>query len=253
VTARPGGGPLADLLAAAAFLTRLPVSAAGEVDRAGMARAALWFPVVGAAVGALAGGVRLALDTVIPAGPATVLALVVAAAVTGALHEDALADTADALGAHVSRERRLEILRDPRVGAFGALALALAVVLAVVTLAPLDGGQAMRALVAAHLLARWATLPQALLLAPARGDGLGAGLRPGWVGVTALTVVCAAATLAVAGPGPGAVALATAAVVTVAWLALVRRAFGGQTGDTLGAGAKLVELAVPVALLAVWA
>jgi adenosylcobinamide-GDP ribazoletransferase len=113
--------------AAIAFLTRLPVGG-GALTARQLSRAALWFPAVGLLVGGVMGGVRALAGTVLDPGPATALAVLAAMLVTGALHEDGLADAADAIGAHVPRERRLEILRDSRVGTYGALALVFAYV-----------------------------------------------------------------------------------------------------------------------------
>src|SRR5262245_54938917 len=109
-------------LAAVAFLTRLPVGRRVELGPDDVARGAPLFPLVGGAVGAVCG---LAADALVPALPSLVagaLAVGLAAALTGAMHLDALADTADALGGS-SRERALEIMRDHAVGAFGAVAL----------------------------------------------------------------------------------------------------------------------------------
>src|SRR5207245_1996881 len=123
-------------LDAHAFLTRLPLpgsrrrgvmDGADRSDAARFARAATLFPLVGVSVGGLAALALLAADGIGLGRPfAAVAALAVAAALTGALHEDALADVADGLGPH-DRARRLEVMRDPRVGSFGALAIVLSV------------------------------------------------------------------------------------------------------------------------------
>ena len=133
--------------------------------------------------------------------------------VTGALHEDGLADAADAIGAHVPRERRLEILRDSRVGTYGALALVFAVVFPLVVLTPLDDGDFLRAALVGHVVGRWSILPQSLLLAPARPGGAGALMRAG----AATTAVASAYTVAIAlvagRPAAGAVALGVGALL----------------------------------------
>ena len=158
--------PLADLRSAVGFLTRLPVRDTAPLTPARFARMAFWFPVVGLLVGGVLGGVRVGLDAVgVDPGPATLLALLAAILVTGGLHEDGLADCADALGAHTSRERKLEILRDSRVGTFGALAVAFVLLLPFAALAPLDGSEVLRAALVGHALGRWSTLPLARLLA----------------------------------------------------------------------------------------
>ena len=162
--------------AAVAFLTRLPVGG-GALTAQQLSRAALWFPAVGLLVGGVMGGVRALAGTVLDPAPATALALLAAMLVTGALHEDGLADAADAIGAHVPPARRLEILRDSRVGTYGALALVFAVVFPLVVLAPLDDGDFLRAALVGHVVGRWSILPQSLLLPAARPDGAGALLR----------------------------------------------------------------------------
>jgi adenosylcobinamide-GDP ribazoletransferase len=242
---------IADARTAVAFLTRLPVGRRG-LDDAGLSRAAAWFPAVGLLVGGAMAGTRALAGLVLPAAPATILGLAAAALATGALHEDGLADTADALGAHGGRERKLEILRDPRVGTYGALALILATALAIALLAPLHAGRFARAAVAGHVLGRWSTLPQALLAPSARPGGSGALVRPGAGALAAGSAIAVATTLAAGGLAPGAIAIAAAAAVTAIGGAVAVRGFGGVTGDTFGAVTKLVELAVYAALVAAW-
>jgi len=243
---------IADARTAVAFLTRLPVGG-GALDRDGLSRAAAWFPAVGLLVAGVMAGTRWLANLALDPAPATVLALLAAVLVTGALHEDGLADTADAIGAHTTRERRLEILRDSRVGAFGALALVLTVAFAVTVLAPLDDAHFARAALVGHVLARWSTLPQALLLAPARRDGSGALVRPGRVAVAIGSAVAVATALVAGGTRPGAIALATAVAITALGAIAAVRALGGVSGDTFGAVAKVVELGSYAALAAAWA
>jgi adenosylcobinamide-GDP ribazoletransferase len=233
---------------ALAFLTRLPIRAPRDPS---LSRAAVWFPVVGLLVGGLAAGVRALADLALPPGPATLLAVAAAVLVTGALHEDGLADVADAVGAHVDRARRIEILRDPRVGAFGALALVIAVGLVVTSVAALDTADAARALVCAHVLARWAILPVSRALRPAR-EGAGSLLRAGTVSVLLASAIAAAAVIAVAGPAPGAAALLAAILAAACAIVILWRTLGGVTGDGYGATAKLTEVAVCLTLCAWW-
>jgi adenosylcobinamide-GDP ribazoletransferase len=241
------------LTTALGFLTRIPAPGLGALTPGALARAAVWFPVIGALVGLAAGGTRLLAELVLPAGPATVLALVVAVLLTGGLHEDGLADTADGLGAHVSRERRLEIMRDPRVGTYGALALVLVTLLAWTLLAGLDGEDCLRAALAGHVLARWSMLAHAATSPPARRDGAGTLLAVRRRSLVAATMLAGALTVLAAGP-VAAAAGAGAAVVVVALMApVMRSAIGGSTGDTFGAVGKLAEVAVYGALAAVLA
>jgi adenosylcobinamide-GDP ribazoletransferase len=229
---------------ALAFLTRLPVPPPPDPD---LSRAAWSFPLVGLLVGGAAAATRAGADQLLPAGPATLLALAVAVALTGALHEDGLADVADAAGAHVSRARRLEILKDPRVGTFGASALILAFGLTATSVAALGTGDALKTLIVAHVLSRWAILPVGRL-PPAKPGGAGGLLRPGWGGL-AVASVLAAAVAVLAG---AAVALAAAAVTAGAAALLLQRTLGGITGDGYGATAKLTEVVVCVTLVAFW-
>jgi adenosylcobinamide-GDP ribazoletransferase len=238
--------------AAIAFLTRLPAGG-GALTAEQLSRAALWFPAVGLLVGGVMGGVRALAATVLDPAPATVLAVLAAMLVTGALHEDGLADAADAIGAHVPRERRLEILRDSRVGTYGALALVFCVLFPVVVLAPLDDGDFLRAALVGHVAGRWSILPQSLLLAPARPGGAGALMRVGAATAAAATAYTIAIALVAGRPAAGAAALGVGAVLTALGVALFRRSLGGATGDTFGALTKLVELGCYAALVAVWA
>lgn len=237
---------------ALAFLTRLPVRPAPGLDAARLARAAAWFPAVGLLVGAAVGGTRIAADELLSAQAATVLALAVGILLTGALHEDGLADSADGLGAHVVRERRLEIMRDPRVGTYGALALIVSLLLAWSLLSALTAEDCLRAAAVAHAAGRCAMLLHARALPAARSDGSGALFRPTAAALFAAAATTLAAALLIAGPVDGAVAVAAALVTAAAVGALVRRMLGGVTGDTLGALGKLVELAALAALTATW-
>ena len=132
------------LAGAITFLTIVPVPGGGCVRRG-----AAWFPLVGAAVGGLAGGVRAGLQPVLGAVPATVLAVTAMVIVTGALHQDGLADTADGLGVRGDRARRLAVMRDSSIGVFGALALIGWALLLVAVLDRLGAARAVEALVAA--------------------------------------------------------------------------------------------------------
>ncbi|MCY4068808.1 MAG: adenosylcobinamide-GDP ribazoletransferase [Acidimicrobiaceae bacterium] len=233
------------LRAAWAFLTRLPGGTHPRNDRE-LGRSVCWFPLVGVVIGAFSGAVYWWLHGPLGAALSASAAVAASVVVTGAFHEDGLADTADALGG-VTREQRLEIMKDSRVGTFGVLALVLTVlvrVFAVSSLAPLDG---LAALLLAHMLGRAMAVAAMATMPAVSGAGLGHSYTTHLCRVrTAVSVAvsCAAA----AGLGvPGAAGLAVAAVATVLVLTVARRAFGGITGDVLGAVEQAGEVAVLVA------
>jgi adenosylcobinamide-GDP ribazoletransferase len=234
---------------AVAFLTIAPMPASA---RDGLAGAAGWFPLVGAAVGALAGGARLGAEQLLGRTPATVLAMIALVLLTGALHQDGLADTADGLGARGERARRLEAMRDPAAGVFGTLALIGWALLLFTTLDSLGAAHTLIALTVACALARGAALLHAAAAPPARSDGLGAALHVSHAALAAASVSAAALALSLCGVVPGATAIGVALLLAGLSAHLARRMLGGRTGDTLGATVAVVEVAVCVALLACW-
>jgi adenosylcobinamide-GDP ribazoletransferase len=234
------------LPAAVALLTRVPVRT--ELMRPeDLSRAVPWFPVVGAAIGLATGGAYAGGRVILPALVAASLAVGLGTLVTGAFHEDGLADSADALGGGRSREEALRILRDPRLGTFGVTALVLGLVCRIASVASLGPGPAISALVAAHALGRAAAVGVLGVLGPATGDGLGAGYGRGLRGgrVAAGLGLGVAASLMALGLWaiPAAVAAAVGAAL-VGWLAA--RKLGGVTGDILGAAEQVAETLVLV-------
>jgi adenosylcobinamide-GDP ribazoletransferase len=237
-------------LAAVAFLTRIPVPV--PLDGADVTRAGAYFPIVGGALGAVTGLVALGLSHVVPSLLAAALAVVVLVLLTGALHFDALADTADAAGGW-TRDRSLEIMRDHRIGTYGTLALVLDVVVRVLAIgALLDRSHVVADLVAAGAVARAVPVVVASVLPYARpGGGIGAPLAHGSRSRAGIAAVLAVA-LAVAVAGVTGLELAAAAsVVALVTAGLWRRWLGGVTGDTLGASAELAELTALVVAVAV--
>jgi adenosylcobinamide-GDP ribazoletransferase len=236
---------------AASFLTIVPVRT-GTQDEGGLVATAVWFPLVGVAIGAFAGGVRVAAAPLVGASVASVLALIALVAVTGALHQDGLADTADGLGIRGDRERRLAVMRDSAVGAFGVLALLGWALLLVTALSALDDAEALLALIAAATLARWAALAHAAAAPAARADGLGADFAPSQTPLAIATAAAAAIAGLVCGPLAGLAALGGALLATALVTVWSRRAIGGRTGDTLGTTVALAEALVVLALVACW-
>lgn len=231
-------------LAAVALLTRLPIDRRVRIDETDLRRSGTAFPFVGACLGAATGGVAYGLARVLPPLSAAAVAVGVGAVLTGALHMDGLADTADGLGAS-SREQALIAMRDHAVGAYGASALALDIMLkaaALTALAPRAHVVALAA--AAGALSRAAPVATATLLPYARPDeGTGRPLTDTSRG-RALMTLLVGVTLAVAlADWHGAVLAAVAGAVTI-WLSLLWRSWlGGVTGDTLGATVEAVEIA----------
>jgi cobalamin 5'-phosphate synthase/cobalamin synthase len=243
------GGSVRAAAAALAFLTRVPVGRVTALGPHDVARGGVLFPPVGAGIGALVGGVAVGLDSRLTLLLAAALAVAVEALVTGAIHLDALADTADGLGAS-TRERALEIMREPTIGSFGATALGLDLLVKTAALAALlDGPDPVLAAIAAFALGRAAPLALSWALPYARaGGGLGASLagaaRAPWLAAGLLGGIG----IAVGVLGLRGFWLVAGAAVAVVFLGLVaRRRFGGVTGDVLGAA---VELATTLALVA---
>jgi cobalamin 5'-phosphate synthase/cobalamin synthase len=209
-----------------------------------VARSARWFPLVGAVLGAIEAGALWVLAPWLPAAAAAVIVVALDAALTGAMHLDGLADTADGFGGGCSREDVLRIMRDHAIGSYGAVAVVLALALKIATIAALASSvRGVYALALAPALGRWAavllgaTRPYAR---PAEDTGTGAPTR--WIGRTELTVATVTAALAAAACGlRGATAWLLAAIVTAVWGRRCARRIGGVTGDTLGVAVIAAE------------
>ena len=234
-------GPVRGFGAAVSFLTRIPISTTDGSPERGL----VWFPVVGALVG-LAIGLSYALaQTVIPPLTAAVLAIGIGAMITGAFHEDGLADTADALGGGWDRDEVLRILKDPRQGTFGVLALVISSALKIGAIATLDRWAAVAVLVAAHAFSRSTAIGLLAFVAPAIGEGLGASYAQAVTRVQIAQTLAIGVALAVCLLGVWLLPSATLAVVLLALLARWSIAkIGGLTGDVLGAAQQLVEVTV---------
>ncbi len=251
------GGLGRDLLAAFALLTRLPLPAFPRGAEAApgeppLARCFWAFPLVGVVVGLIGAGLyRLALALALPVPLAAILAVAAGILATGAFHEDGLADSADGLGAR-TRERRLEIMRDSRIGSFGAIALILSLGLRVTALAEIaTPGAVTAALIVAGALGRGSILGLVGLLAPARRDGMAASIgRPPAKAMTAGLLLALLVPLALLPPVSAAATLLAATFGGAVMAILAQRRIGGYTGDTLGALEQVVECAVLLVLVA---
>ncbi len=236
---------MSGLTAALQFLTRVPIRTTRPPD---LAAAVPWFPVVGGLVGVVVGGLAAGLGEVVPMPVAAAVAVLAGVILTGAFHEDGLADTADAAGGW-TREQRLAILDDPRHGSYGVAALAGSLLLRTVAVASLAPAAAFAGLVAAHALARGAAVVVLGVVPAARREGLGAdyaaAVGPSRIAAGAAAALAIGAVATGWWVGPLAVAAGVAAVVVAAW---ARRALGGVSGDVLGAVEQVAECLVLVTL-----
>ena len=227
-----------DIAGALRLLTRLPLPQSPVM--AGPAAAWAW-PVAGAVVGALAAGAAwLALP--LGAGVAAAMVLGVQAMVTGAMHEDGLADTADGLWGGWDKVRRLAIMKDSHIGTYGVMALLVVGLIRWSALVAVIGAGQFWAIVVVAAMSR---TPMAVLLAVmpnARGAGLSQSVgRVPRAGAGLAVLIGAGFALTLGGAG---IAAAVGVAVVVALLAMVAQAkIGGQTGDILGASQQLAEAA----------
>jgi adenosylcobinamide-GDP ribazoletransferase len=240
------------LLTAVQYFTRIPVPAWVGHSAAQLNGAVRYFPAVGVAVGVVGAAVLWACAFVFPPVIAVLLSTVVTVVVTGAFHEDGLTDTIDGLGGAATRERALEIMKDSRIGTFGALALILIVLLKVSALTALPTLQACAALVAGHGLSRWCAVLLIRTLPYIRADH-STRSKPVVEEVANRDVIIAGlfglAPCALC--GWRALAAMAAALVALGCLARwFRRRLGGITGDTLGATQQISEVMFYLAVLA---
>lgn len=242
------------LATAVQFLTRLPVPTGATGARDELSGATAWFPLVGVLVGAGAAGAFAVAEAIWNPPVAAVVAVASGVALTGAFHEDGLADTFDGLWGGWTPEDRLEIMRDSRLGTYGAAALVLGLGLRITLLAGLSPGDAARALVTAHMLGRATVLPLVRLFPAARQTGQGARVaEPAGLGSWAV------ATITVLGVGVIAVGawlpVLLGAAAMAAWLMATasQKRVGGITGDVLGAANQLAHIAALATVAAITA
>jgi adenosylcobinamide-GDP ribazoletransferase len=236
---------LASLVLALRFLTIVPVPGREASGPGALGRAGWWFPVVGLALGAVLAGLDRALHWAFPPLLAALLVLTAWKVATGGIHLDGLADCLDGLGGRTP-EHRLAIMRDPHVGAIGAVGLIFVVLLGLLALAEMPARLRTPVLLLAPVLGRVLPLLVMLLLRRARpGQGLAASFAAGlsrWAGPVHLAALLGLAGLVLGGWGACLIIAATLAAVAV--VALLSLRLGGITGDVLGAAVELAELSV---------
>jgi adenosylcobinamide-GDP ribazoletransferase len=212
-----------ELTASVVFCTRLPLLRTAVINSGALAKAAWAFPVAGVLIGLIVAAVYgIAHRAGIPAWPAAALSVAATLLVTGCLHEDGLADTADGFGGGKTREQKLDIMRDSRIGTYGVCALIVALLLRVGVLASFFTTASVGwALLASHAGARASMMAFMFLVPPARRDGLSSDAgQPPIVALILLVVV----------------------IALMAWLS--RKQIGGQTGDVLGAVEQVSEIVI---------
>lgn len=256
------------LAAAIAFLTRIPAGRIVKYGLADLSRSTPYFPVVGLLVGSVGGLVLWAGSLVWPSLLAVIVSICLTVLSTGAFHEDALADAFDGFGGGWTSEQVLAIMRDSRVGSYALIGVVLVVAAKIAALLAImmnanDGGQAprvsdaCRALVAAHVLGRWSSVPLMRYhdyVRPASAAERPGAARPFVGSVTIGHLIAAtliAATIVAAAIGVRSISVWVVCIVgTVLAGTYFRRRIGGITGDALGATNQVIELLVYLVLAA---
>ena len=236
----PWWGPIAGSIG---FLTVIPVPHVAMSPRLAE-RSLAFFPLIGAVIGALLGGLGIWLDQILPAGPVAALLIAGSALLTGGLHLDGLMDTADGVFGGRSPEQRLMIMRDSRVGAIGVIAAGVAILGQFACLSELTGYARFTALVVAATMSRWAMLMALTIFPAARTSGVGATFHAAATRTAGIAGTLFAVLIAIVSNQFGVIALAFSAVAVLGCGHLLARQLGGLTGDSYGAIAVITETAV---------
>jgi adenosylcobinamide-GDP ribazoletransferase len=250
-------------LVATQFLTRLPTPPVAGFQPSWLGRSLRYFPLVGGFVGLVNVAVWELGVRVFPVGVAVGLMLAVSLLVTGAFHEDGFADSCDGFGGARTRDRVLAIMKDSRIGAFGAIGIFMLLGLKWLTITNLPAASVPLVIVSAHIVSRWSAIGLVWRLRYARDDDAGkshafdAGLTTGeWLAAGALgalfiALVCRFTGISHTELIAVSAAVAAAMAITVAFGVYVHARIGGYTGDCLGATQQLSELAFMLVALAV--
>lgn len=239
------------------FFTRLPIPGWVGFDPAWLNQASRYFPLVGAVVGLIGAGVYTLAALLLPAPVAAVLSTAATIYATGAFHEDGFADMCDGFGGGMTRQRVLEIMKDSRIGAYGAIGIVCMLGLKCSTLAMLDPVMAISALLLAHPLSRLMATSLIWRMRYAREEGkakpLAQSMRNNEFALACITALLPALLMIAAGWLTW-TALAyslVAALLATLWLTRkIQQRLDGYTGDCLGAVQQLSEVAIYLALLA---
>jgi adenosylcobinamide-GDP ribazoletransferase len=239
------------------FFTRLPIPSWVGFEASWLQHASRYFPLVGCVVAAIAAGVYFAAALVLPAPVAAVLSTAASIYLTGAFHEDGFADTCDGLGGGMTRERVLEIMKDSRVGAYGAIGIVCMLAAKLTALAMLPPRVAVGALFLAHPLSRLAAASLIWKLDYVRGEGKAKPLAQQMSGaefaIATMSALLPVPVLLASGwiASPAVLAAVLAALLAAFWLGRkLHMRLGGYTGDCLGAVQQLAEALIYVGVLA---
>lgn len=245
---------LTSFLLALQFMTRLPIRV-DEPDAELIAESPRWYPAAGVVIGVIVGLVQVGAALIWTPLVAAVLSTATGIVLTGALHEDGFADTCDGLGGGRTRERALEIMRDSRIGSYGALGLIVMLGGKIAVVAALPAGAAFWVLVAGHAVSRGSMLwvMQVLTYVRAQGSGSAVARRQPPQGVRVAGITCGLALLPLAFVQPPHVLILGLAGLVAGHFALRRRfetRLGGYTGDCLGATQQASEIGFLLGCLA---
>ncbi|KMK67341.1 adenosylcobinamide-GDP ribazoletransferase [Puniceibacterium sp. IMCC21224] len=242
-------------LLAVQFLTRIPVPRDVPFSDDLLIRATKYYPLVGVLVGGIGGLVLWGASLALSPAAAVLLSVATTLLLTGAFHEDGLADAADGLGGGLTRERSLEIMRDSRIGTYGAVTLGVTLALKVALLASLEGATAGWVLVAGHALGRMAAVHVIATTPYARDRGakfVAPTVTPdGYRVALATALMVLLGLVMVAGPGLALLAAVLCVLLAQAFRWIFVRKLGGYTGDCLGGTQQLGELGIYLAA-ALW-
>jgi adenosylcobinamide-GDP ribazoletransferase len=232
-------------LIAVQFLTRLPVPQTLSSSETDIGKAAAFFPLVGVIVGGGAALVFATLQRILPLPASVLCAVIFAVFLTNGFHEDGLADSFDGFGGGWTKDRVLEIMRDSRIGTYGALALIFVSLSKLTFLLSLPPGQIWRWLIVAHTAARWTILPLCAWLPYARAEGQGklVAKQVGALEVVTATITLLLVFILVSWQAALAALLVTTLVSLLSGL-YFRARLEGITGDCLGATNQLTEVAL---------
>jgi len=223
-----------ELLAAFQFLTLLPIKRSFSAEQVG--RSTVYFPVVGLLIGLVLAGLSYGLSLILPEAVVNVLLVAALALMSGGLHLDGLADTMDGLAGHRTPEQRLEIMRDSRIGGFGAIGLAIFLLIEYVLLNNLPNDEKLFALILAPALSRWAMVNAIFVYPYARPAGLGKAFKDAvnWRQFALATLIALILTL-VFFRLAGLVILAGMWIIITLLAGYFKHQLKGLTGDTYGA------------------